>query len=114
MPASTSIHSPRMDVDELVDAALVGFDRRELITIPPLHVVARWDALDGARRGLLSDEVRMRRNATVDRIRVAAFAGHPTQSRRDASYHRQCPAKAMGMRRNFSEPNYINSGVETT
>ncbi|PHN26735.1 SDR family NAD(P)-dependent oxidoreductase [Pseudomonas sp. ICMP 561] len=44
-----------MDVEELVDAALVGFDRRELITIPPLHVAERWDALDAARQGLLSD-----------------------------------------------------------
>ncbi|KTC13249.1 AraC family transcriptional regulator [Pseudomonas marginalis ICMP 9505] len=44
-----------MDVEELVDAALVGFDRRELVTIPPLHVADRWDALDGARQGLLSD-----------------------------------------------------------
>lgn len=44
-----------MDVDELVDAALVGFDRRELVTIPPLHVASRWEALDGARQGLLSD-----------------------------------------------------------
>ncbi|MEA9558511.1 SDR family oxidoreductase [Xanthomonas nasturtii] len=47
--------SDLMDVNELVDAALVGFDRRELVTIPPLHVAERWDALDGARRGLLSD-----------------------------------------------------------
>jgi short-subunit dehydrogenase len=44
-----------MEVDELVDAALVGFDRRELVTIPPLHVAGRWDALDDARRGLMSD-----------------------------------------------------------
>ena len=44
-----------MEVGELVDAALVGFDRRELVTIPPLHVAERWDALDGARQGLLSD-----------------------------------------------------------
>ncbi|MCD5986354.1 SDR family oxidoreductase [Pseudomonas sp. CDFA 553] len=44
-----------MDVEELVDAALVGFDRRELVTIPPLHVAERWDALDAARQGLLSD-----------------------------------------------------------
>lgn len=44
-----------MDVDELVDAALVGFDRRELVTIPPLHVAERWDALDAARQGLMSD-----------------------------------------------------------
>ncbi|GFM86837.1 SDR family oxidoreductase [Pseudomonas cichorii] len=44
-----------MDVGELVDAALVGFDKRELVTIPPLHDAARWDALDAARQGLLSD-----------------------------------------------------------
>ncbi len=44
-----------MDVEELVDAALVGFDRRELVTIPPLHEAARWDALDAARQGLLSE-----------------------------------------------------------
>lgn len=44
-----------MEVSDLVDAALVGFDRRELVTIPPLQVAGRWDALDGARQGLLSD-----------------------------------------------------------
>ncbi|KPB76505.1 SDR family NAD(P)-dependent oxidoreductase [Pseudomonas cannabina] len=44
-----------MDVDELVDAALIGFDRREPVTIPPLHVAGRWDSLDQARQGLLSD-----------------------------------------------------------
>ncbi|MCF4986464.1 SDR family NAD(P)-dependent oxidoreductase [Pseudomonas syringae] len=44
-----------MDVDELVDAALVGYDRREQVTIPPLHVAGRWDSLDEARQGLLSD-----------------------------------------------------------
>ncbi|WP_038913602.1 SDR family NAD(P)-dependent oxidoreductase [Dickeya zeae] len=44
-----------MEVDELVDAALVGFDRRELVTIPPLHVAERWDSLDAARQSLMSD-----------------------------------------------------------
>jgi len=44
-----------MDVEELVDAALIGYDRRELVTIPPLHVEERWSALDQARQGLLSD-----------------------------------------------------------
>ncbi len=44
-----------MEVGDLVDAALVGYDRRELVTIPPLHVAERWDALDGARQLLLSD-----------------------------------------------------------
>ncbi|CNC00614.1 short chain dehydrogenase [Yersinia intermedia] len=47
--------SKMMEVGELVDAALVGFDRRELVTIPPLHNAARWDALDAARQTLLSD-----------------------------------------------------------
>jgi len=44
-----------MEVGDLVDAALVGFDRRELVTIPPLQVAGRWDALDATRQGLLSD-----------------------------------------------------------
>ena len=41
-----------MDVEELVDAALVGFDRREPITIPPLPDAALWDAFDAARKAL--------------------------------------------------------------
>lgn len=44
-----------MDVGELVDAALIGFDRRETVTIPPLHEASRWEALDGARQALLGD-----------------------------------------------------------
>ncbi|MFU2317088.1 SDR family NAD(P)-dependent oxidoreductase [Rahnella sp. PCH160] len=44
-----------MEVGELVDAALVGFDRRERVTIPPLHHAARWDTLDASRQALLSD-----------------------------------------------------------
>ena len=47
--------SPMMEVNELVDAALVGFDRKELVTIPPLHKETRWDDLEKARQGLLSD-----------------------------------------------------------
>lgn len=49
-------HSAKfMEVGELVDAALVGFDRRELVTIPPLHNATRWDTLDVSRQALLSD-----------------------------------------------------------
>ena len=44
-----------MEVGELVDAALVGFDRREQVTIPPLHDAERWDVLETARQGLISD-----------------------------------------------------------
>lgn len=58
-----------MGVDELVDAALVGFDRREAITIPPLHGAGRWDALDGARQLLLSD---IRQSEAAERYRQAS------------------------------------------
>ena len=58
-----------MDADELVNAALVGFDRRELVTIPPLHDAARWDALEAARQGLLSD---LRQAHAAERYRTAA------------------------------------------
>jgi uncharacterized protein len=42
-----------MDVDELVDAALVGFDRRELVTIPPLPDATLWDTFTAARKAML-------------------------------------------------------------
>ena len=42
-----------MEVNELVDAALVGFDRREIVTIPPLHDVEQWVAVDAARQKML-------------------------------------------------------------
>jgi short-subunit dehydrogenase len=42
-----------MDVGELVDAALVGFDRREAITIPPLPDAGQWEAFDAARQAML-------------------------------------------------------------
>ena len=42
-----------MGVDELVDAALVGFDRRESITIPSLPDAKQWDAYNGARQAML-------------------------------------------------------------
>ncbi|MDE1172264.1 MAG: SDR family oxidoreductase [Parvibaculaceae bacterium] len=42
-----------MDTQELVDAALVGFDRREAITIPPLPDADQWTALNSARQAML-------------------------------------------------------------
>ena len=51
----TSNYSAMMDVGDMVDAALVGFDRRELVTIPPLHDGSNWDVLDSARLALVSD-----------------------------------------------------------
>ncbi|MCC0804989.1 SDR family oxidoreductase [Methylobacterium sp. W2] len=41
-----------MEVDDLVDAALVGFDRKEMVTIPPVPEAAAWDAFEEARFAL--------------------------------------------------------------
>ncbi|WP_267428160.1 SDR family oxidoreductase [Methylobacterium sp. GC_Met_2] len=38
-----------MEVGELVDAALQGFDRREEVTIPPLPDAGQWQAFEAAR-----------------------------------------------------------------
>lgn len=46
--------SDLMDVGELVDAALIGFDRREPVTIPSLYDIERWSAMEMARLQLLS------------------------------------------------------------
>jgi len=42
-----------METDELVDAALAGFDRRETITIPPLPEAEQWDTYQAARQAML-------------------------------------------------------------
>ncbi|MBP7648516.1 MAG: SDR family oxidoreductase [Phenylobacterium sp.] len=51
--ADSSAARAMMDVGELVDAALVGFDRRETVTIPPLPDAAHWDAYQAARQAML-------------------------------------------------------------
>ncbi|MET3213826.1 UNVERIFIED_ORG: short-subunit dehydrogenase [Burkholderia territorii] len=46
-------HLPKeivMTAPDMVDAALVGFDRGELVTIPSLHAGDEWDAYEAARR----------------------------------------------------------------
>ncbi|WP_341887984.1 SDR family oxidoreductase [Variovorax sp. YR752] len=58
-----------MGVEELVDAALAGFDRRELVTIPPLHDAARWETLNAARQALVAD---IRQAHVAQRYRTAA------------------------------------------
>jgi uncharacterized protein len=41
-----------MRAEDLVDAALVGFDRGEAVTIPSLHQVEEWDAYEAARQAM--------------------------------------------------------------
>jgi len=42
-----------MDVDEMVDAALVGLDRGETVTIPSLPDIADWEAYEAARQNMI-------------------------------------------------------------
>ena len=51
--SATPINDNMMEVGELVDAALAGFDRREGVTIPPLHDLARYEAFEAAREAML-------------------------------------------------------------
>lgn len=44
---------PMMEVGALVDAALSGFDRREPVTIPPLHDESKWTAFQATRMAML-------------------------------------------------------------
>ena len=41
-----------MEVDEMVDASLAGFDRDEPVTIPSLPDIAQWNALQAARQAM--------------------------------------------------------------
>jgi short-subunit dehydrogenase len=63
-----------MSAENMVDAALAGFDQGETITIPSLPDKAEWDAFDAARRamsGKLSSAVPASRYS-VQRTRTAA------------------------------------------
>jgi short-subunit dehydrogenase len=57
-----------MEVGELVDAAMVGFDRRESVTIPPLHEAGQWDAYQAARQAMLPN---VRQTHAAERYRTA-------------------------------------------
>lgn len=46
---------PMMDANDLVDAALAGFDAHEAVTIPALPDAAVWEACQAARHLMLPD-----------------------------------------------------------
>lgn len=58
-----------MEVDDLVDAALVGFDRREPVTIPPLPDAGQWEAFEAARLAMFPN---FRNGQPAQRYRAAA------------------------------------------
>lgn len=57
-----------MEVGDLVDAALVGFDRREGVTIPPLQSEQAWPSLESARQGLIGQ---LRQSVVAERYRAS-------------------------------------------
>ncbi|MDM0078445.1 SDR family oxidoreductase [Variovorax sp. J2P1-59] len=63
-----------MRAEEMVDAALVGFDRRELVTIPSLPDIGDWERFDAARKALgpnLSRSSAAKRYQTAHDLEVA-------------------------------------------
>jgi len=44
---------PEWVMDAGVDAALIGYDRRETVTLPSLPDAGQWDAYDNARKAML-------------------------------------------------------------
>lgn len=58
-----------MELDELVDAAFVGFDRRETVTIPPLPDAGQWDAHQASRQAMIPGFAQIH---VADRYRNAA------------------------------------------
>jgi hypothetical protein len=60
-----------MEVDEMVDAALVGLDQGELVTIPSLPDAADWQAFEAARHKLSPN---LSRNRAAQRYKTANAA----------------------------------------
>ena len=59
-----------MDAGDLVDAALVGFDKGETITIPPLQDEGQWLAFEAARKTMLPN---LRSDVPAPRYRTGAL-----------------------------------------
>ena len=60
-----------MKAEDVVDAALAGFDQGELVTIPSLPDAADWDAYEAARQKLMPN---LSRNTPAARYRQTAAA----------------------------------------
>ena len=65
-----------MRADDLVDAALVGLDKGEIITIPSLPDAADWDAYEAARQKLIPN--------LSHKVPAARYRARPR-------YHREAP-----------------------
>jgi len=59
-----------MKADDLVDAAIAGFDQGELVTIPSLPDIADWEAYEAARQNLIP---KLSRSSPAARYGVTAL-----------------------------------------
>lgn len=57
-----------MKAEEMVDAALAGFDQGEFVTIPALPEIADWQAYESAREKLIPN---LSRSSSAARYRVS-------------------------------------------
>lgn len=57
-----------MRAEDLVDAALLGFDRGEAVSLPSLHDLQRWDAYESARQAMAAQ---LSSNTPAPRYRAA-------------------------------------------
>ncbi len=65
-----------MDVDQMVDAALVGLDRGETVTIPSLPDIADWEAYEAARQNMIP-----KLSLSTPAARYRATAASPMRAR---------------------------------
>jgi hypothetical protein len=77
-PAQIASPPPRsvMHVDNMVDAALVGLDRGETVTMPSLPDIAEWEAYEATRQKMIPQ---LSRSAPALRYDVTAL--HPRGAR---------------------------------
>jgi len=63
-----------MKADEMVDAALAGFDRGEFVTIPSLPNIGDWEVYEAARQKLIPN---LSLSSPAERYASALAAGAP-------------------------------------
>jgi len=61
-----------MPVEDMVDAALAGFDQEEFVTLPALPDAGQWESYEAARRTLRPNLSRAKPAARYGVVRVAA------------------------------------------
>ncbi len=61
-----------MEGDDLVDAALVGFDRREVVTLPSLPDVDQWIEFEAARKVMCRITTKLKQRCAMARRRNAS------------------------------------------